>query len=114
MHMVKTFDKRLALAALVVVAAALGLLLFLGSVDDDGISLPVPGEATEATAEKIWEQLSAAIQHDDNKEAKRLATWLDERLKTQGRDLTLPYSRIVQLWCKMGGHGYDFCEEEAQ
>lgn len=76
------------------------------------VALPTPGEATEAQATEVGEQLSAAVERKDYDEAVRLSKWLDERLEAQGKALAVPYSRIVELWCEMAGYGYEFCEEE--
>ena len=96
----------LVLLALATVAVALFVVATLGD-----IALPAPGEASKEQAEEIYEQLIAAIRDGERKQANRLARWLDDRLAAQGQTTPLSHSRIVELWCEMGGYQYTFCEE---
>jgi len=107
----RPFKILLPLVALLIASLAITILLVAPTLK--AVTLPAPGEATDAQALEVWEQLSAAIQRDDHDGAVCLAEWLDKRQETKGQTLTVPYSRIVELWCQMPGHGYEFCEEAA-
>lgn len=107
----RTKPPQLLLFAMLVIATIVVVLFAISTLE--AVTLPAPGTATDAQALEVWEQLSAAIQRGDHDRAVRLAEWLDGRQEAKGQALTVPYSRIVELWCQTSGHGYGFCEETA-
>lgn len=109
MERMSTFNSGLVVAALVVVAAALGLVLLAPALDN--VSLPAPREATEADVAQAWEGLVDAIDRRDEAEAVRLAEWLDARLAAGGKASPTTDGDVVRAWCDLGEHQWDFCEE---
>lgn len=107
----RTFGTGLALAALVVAAAALGLALLVSGpkVPEIPVSVPRGQQATEQEMEEAWENLVDAIRREDQEEALRIAEWLDEQHNLKAK---AHITGVVQDWCALSGQELDFCQEE--
>lgn len=108
----RTFRTGLALVALVVATAALGLALLASEPKIPEIPAPAPRiqRATEQEMERAWENLVDAIQREDQVEALRIAEWLDEQRGFEAHVIII--TKIVQDWCALNGQESDFCKEE--